>query len=142
VSEENKTIVRLFYEELDKKNFGIYSELCTPSFVSHFPGSPGPQSREAREQISRLFYEALPDLQHTLDDLIAEGDKVAARLTARGTHKGSFQGIRPTGKPIFFTGMRFYRIVGGRLAEEWANFDSLGLMQQLGAVPPPAQETS
>ena len=142
MSEDNKAIVRRFYEELDKKNFGIYSELCNTSFVSHFPGSPGPQSREAREQISRLFYTALPDLQHTLDDLIAEGDKVAARLTARGTHKGDFQGIRPTGKPITFTGMRFYRIVGDRLAEEWANFDSLGLMQQLGAVPASAQETS
>jgi predicted ester cyclase len=67
--------------------------------------------------------------------LIAEGDKVAARLTARGTHNGDFQGIRPTGKPISFTGMRFYRLVGGRIAEEWANFDSLGLMQQLGAAP-------
>lgn len=139
MSEENKAIVIRFYRELDKKNFGIYFELCTPSFVSHFPGSPSPQTREAREQTSRMFYEAFPDLQHTLDDLITEGDKVAFRGIARGTHKGDFQGIHPTGKSIFFTGMRFYRIAGGKLAEEWANFDSLGLMQQLGVVPTPGQ---
>jgi predicted ester cyclase len=139
MSEENKAIVRRFYEELDKKNFRIYFELCTPSFVSHFPGSPGPQTREAREQTSRIFYEAFPDIQHTLDEVIAEGDKVAFRGTARGTHKKNFQGIHPTGKSISFTLMRFYRIAGGKLAEEWVNFDSLGLMQQLGVMPTPIQ---
>ena len=134
MSEENKALVRRFYKELDKKNFEVFSELCVPDYISHFPGSPEPQNREARKQTSRMFYEAFPDLQHTLDDLIAESDEVAARLTARGTHKGDFQDIPPTGKPIMFTGMRVYRIVGGKLAEEWANFDSLGLMQQLGAL--------
>jgi predicted ester cyclase len=142
MSEQNKAIVRRFYEELDKKNFGIFFELCTPSFVSHFPGSPCPQTLEAREQTSRMFYQAFPDIQHTLDEVIAEGNKVAFRGTARGIHNRVFQGILPTGKSISFTLMRFYHIDGGKITEEWANFDSLGLMQQLGAIPAPAQEDS
>jgi steroid delta-isomerase-like uncharacterized protein len=135
LSKENKAIVIRFYKELDKNNFEIYSELTTLDYVGHFPGNTQPMNREAREHFSRMFYKAFPDIQHTVDDLIAEGDKVAARLTARGSHKGDFQGIPPTGKPISFTGMRVFRIVGGKIAEEWANLDSLGLMQQLGAVP-------
>ena len=139
MSEESKSIVRRFYEQLDEKNFGIIFELCTPDYISHYPGSPQPQSSEAREHTSRMIYEAFPDLQHTLDDLIAEGDKVAVRFTVRGTHKGDFQGNPPTGRPIMFTGMRFYRMVGDRIAEDWGNFDLLGLMQQVGAVSVPGQ---
>jgi predicted ester cyclase len=136
MSEEgNKAIIRRLYQELDKKNFGIYSELCSFSFISHFPGSPKSQSKKEREQISRIFYEAIPNLRHSIDDLISDGDKVAARLTARGTHTGSFRGMQPTGNEILFTGMRFYLVFGGKITEEWATFDSLLLMQQLGVIP-------
>lgn len=138
MSKENKAIVIRFYKELDKNNFHIYSELTTLDYIGHFPGSTQPMNREAREQFSRKFYKAFPDIQHTVDDLIAEGDKVAARLTARGTHEGDFQGIPPTGKSISFTGMRVFRFVGGKIAEEWANLDTMGLMQQLGVVFAPA----
>lgn len=133
-SEANKAVIRRFYEELDKGNFDVYSELCTADYVSHFPGSPEPQDREARRQISQMFYEAIPDGQHTLEDIIAEGDRVVARGTARGTFLKAFRGRPPTGKPIMFTGMRFYRMVGGKIAEEWANLDQLGLFQQMGVV--------
>ena len=139
--EENKVIVIRLYEELDKNNFDIYSELTTPDYLGHFPGSTQPMNREEREQFSRMFYKAFPDGQHTVDDLIAEGDKVAARLTARGTHEGEFQGISPTGKPICFTGMRVFRFINGKIAEEWANLDMLGLMQQIGVVLAPARKT-
>lgn len=98
ISEKNKAIIIRFYEELDKNNFKIYSELTTLDYVGHFPRSTQPMNREAREQFSRMFYKAFPDIQHTVDDLIAEGCKVAARLTARGTHKGDFQGIPSIGK--------------------------------------------
>ena len=86
-----------------------------------------------------MFYAALPDLPHTIDDVIADGDRVAASLTARGTHEEAFQNLPPTGKSIIFTGMRFYRMAGGKIAEEWANLDQLGLMQQLGAIPAPGK---
>lgn len=133
--EENMAVIRRFYEELDKKNFEVYSELCTPDYISHFPGSPKPQDREARKQISRMYYAAFPDATHTVEDMIADGDKVAVRGSARGTHQGAFGDLPPTGKQIMFTGMRFYRMVGGKIAEEWANLDQLGLMQQMGAIP-------
>ena len=85
---------------------------------------------------SLVFYEAIPNVRHSIDDLIADGDKVAARLTARGTHTGSFRGMQPTGNEILFTGMRFYCVLGGKITEEWATYDSLLLMQQLGVIPP------
>lgn len=132
--EENKASVVRFYQELDKKNFGIYADLCAYSFISHFPGNQKPQNREEREQISRLYYDAIPDIQHTVDDIIADRDKVAARLTAKGTHTGSFRGMEPTGNEVLFTGMRFYRFEGGKIAEEWASLDTLLLMQQLGVI--------
>ncbi len=135
MSEENKAIIRRFYEELDKGNFDIYDELCTPDFISHFPGNPQPIDRETRKQTSRMFYAAIPDCKHTLEDTIAEGNKVSFRGSARGTHTGAFRGQPPTGNSVMFTGMRFYRIVDGKIAEEWASFDSLALMQQLGVIP-------
>jgi steroid delta-isomerase-like uncharacterized protein len=141
MSEDNKAIVIRFYEELDRNNFGIYSELTTLDYLGHFPGNAQPMNREDREQFSRMFYKAFPDGQHTVDDLIAEGDKVAARLTARGTHKGEFQGIPPTGKPVSFTGMRVFRFVSGKIAEEWSNLDMFGLMQQMGVVLMAARKT-
>ena len=71
-----------------------------------------------------------------IEDLIAEGDKVAVRQTWRGTHTGNFQGIPPTGKPVTFTSLEVYRVTGGKLAEEWVELDMLGLLQQLGVIPP------
>lgn len=131
--EDNKAVIRRFYEELDRGNFEVFTELCTPDYVSHFSGSP--QDRETRMQSSRKFYAAIPDLEHFLEDVIAEGNKVAFRGTARGTHTEAFGDLPPTGNAIMFTGMRFYRMVGGKIAEEWACFDSLALMRQLGVIP-------
>ena len=74
-----------------------------------------------------------------LEDMIAEGDKVAVRFTLRGTHGGDLMGIPPTGKPVAVTGIDINRIADGKIAERWANFDALGLMQQLGVIPTPEQ---
>jgi predicted ester cyclase len=135
MSEENKAVIRLFYEELDKGNFDIYDELCTPDFISHFPGSPEAQDRETRKQTSRMFYAAIPDVVHVLEDIISEGSKVSMRGFAKGTHTEPFRDLPATGNQVWFTGMRFYRMSGGKIAEEWASFDSLTLMRQLGVVP-------
>lgn len=137
--EGNKAVIRRFYEELDKGNFDIYDELCTYDYISHFPGSPQPQDRETRKQTSRMFYAAVPDLVHTLEEIIAEGDTVAARGSGRGTHTEVFRDLPPTGNAIMFTGMRFYRMLDGKIAEEWASLDTLILMQQLGAIPTPGE---
>jgi predicted ester cyclase len=140
MSKENIAVIRRFYAELDKLNFEIYDKLCTPDYISHFPGSPGPQNREERKQISRMFYTAISDVVHILKDVIAEGDRVAARGIGRGTHTGPFGDLPPTGNSIEFTGMRFYRMSGGKIAEEWANLDRLRLMEQLGATSLPGQQ--
>jgi predicted ester cyclase len=86
-------------------------------------------------QATGSFVEAFPDLRLTVEDLMAEGDRVAARVTFRGTHKGPFQGIPPTNRQVTFTSIEMNRMVDGKVAEHWVEIDLLGLLQQLGAVP-------
>jgi predicted ester cyclase len=84
-----------------------------------------------------VFRDAFPDLRFTAEDIIAEGDKVAARYTMRGTHQGEFMGVAPTGNRIEVTGIDIVRFEGGKMVEHWANSDELGMMQQLGVIPAP-----
>lgn len=133
--EENKAIVRLMIEELDKANWALFNELHAPNFVYHGPPSPKPLTREELEQFIRMLYAALPDLHHTIEDMIAEGDKVVARFSIRGTHKGEFQGIPATGKKVTLTVTIIFRIAGGKIVEAWEEADMMGFMRQLGAIP-------
>jgi steroid delta-isomerase-like uncharacterized protein len=91
--------------------------------------------RESTKQFFAMFHAAFPDSSRIIEDQIAEGELVATRVTLRGTHRGEFQGIPPTGKRVAFTGIGIHRIVGGRIAEHWPQPDLLGLMQQLGVIP-------
>lgn len=134
MTEANKAVVRRLYAELDKKNFAIYEELCTADYISHFPGSTAAQTREERKRTSRLFYEAIPDLKHTFEEMVAEGERVAARGRAQGTHTGAFGDHPPTGNVVRFELTRFYRMEGGKIAEEWACADMVRLMRQLGTI--------
>ena len=88
--------------------------------------------------MSGMFYGAFPDLQHVIQDQVAEGDKVVSRLIVRGTHRGDFQGVPPSEKQIEMNAIAIHRLSGGRIAEQWVNADMIGLMQQIGAVPTPA----
>ena len=97
---------------------------------------------EAFKQFRNGFYAGFPDLDHTIEDMIAEGDKVATRFTARGTHQGEFQGVPPTGKQIVLTGLIINRVAGDRIAEQWHEIDAVGLMQQIGAIPAPEGTTA
>ena len=81
------------------------------------------------------YTSGFPDLRLTTEDMVAEGDKVAIRNTWRGTHHGTFQGLPPTGKHVTFTGTDVFHVVGGKIVEQWADLDALGLMQQLGGLP-------
>jgi steroid delta-isomerase-like uncharacterized protein len=134
-TEDNKALVRRFYEE-GVHNPDLFDELLAPTYVLYFSGSPQPISGIAHaKQLMVVYSSAFPDLQCTTEDMVAEGDKVAIRNTWRGTHQGAFQGLPPTGKHVTFTGSDIYRVVGGKIAEQWAELDALGLMQQLGAIP-------
>jgi len=136
-TEESKALVRREYEQgVNKKDFDVRDGALASNYVGHFPGVPPIQGIEAFRQFTSGFFTAFPDLQTTIEDLIAEGDKVAVRQTWRGTHTGNFLGIPPTGKQVAFTSTEFYRVADGKLAEEWIELDMLGLLQQLGAIPP------
>ncbi|UCD58853.1 MAG: ester cyclase [Candidatus Hydrogenedentota bacterium] len=131
--EENKAIVRSFIEGL-RHDLAAIDELCTLNFTAHLPGFPGPADRDTFKNFASMFYNALPDLQHTVEAQIAENNMVVSRVTVRGTHQGPFQGIRPTGKQVEITDIIIMRLENGRAVELWAQFDVLGLLQQLGVT--------
>jgi steroid delta-isomerase-like uncharacterized protein len=135
-TEENKALVHRFYDEVhNKQNRAAIDDFIDPHMVDHAapPGTPG--GIEGQKQLIGMYLTAFPDHQVTVEDMIAEGDKVVARVTVRGTHQGAFLGIPPTGKHWTFTAIDIIRIAGGKIVEHWNNYDALGLMQQLGVVP-------
>jgi ketosteroid isomerase-like protein len=137
MSEQNKTNVRRLFEELwSKGNLSVADELIAPTHEHHDPSMPdlgrGPEAEKKRVT---LYRNAFPDLRFTIEDVIAEGETVMARYSVRGTHKGDLSGIAPTGKQATVSGMSIVRFAGGKMVEGWANWDALGLMQQLGVVP-------
>jgi steroid delta-isomerase-like uncharacterized protein len=137
---ENKTIARRFNEDVwGRGDQAALEELFAPDFVDHgaLPGqSP---DREGHKQILAAFRSAFPDLSVTTEDIIAEGDKVVSRWTARGTHQGELLGTAPTGNEVTFTGIDVLRIAEGKVVERWAQGNDLEVMQQIGAIPPPEQ---
>ena len=141
MSEENKAIVRQQEEELfTQGNLDAADEVYAPDFVGHDPSnSEEVRGLEAAKRAASDYRQAFPDLRVTVEDLIAEGDRVAARLRFRGTHLGELDGIAPTGRRVDCTGIVISRIEEGKIAEDWANFDDLGMMRQLGLIPKPGQ---
>jgi steroid delta-isomerase-like uncharacterized protein len=135
-AEANAALVRRIYEEgLNKGNFALLDELIDELLVDHslFSGGKGRDSFKERFTAVRT---AFPDATMTIEDGIAVGDKVASRWTLRGTHTGPFANVAPTGRPVTITGMNICRVQGGKLVEHWANFDHLGMLQQLGIMTP------
>ncbi len=128
-AEENKAVVRREQEELWNYtgNLDAAEELFAP------------EQAEAAKQEAADFRRGFPDVVSTIEDLIAEGDKVVARWRSRATHQGEYMGIPPTGKEVDFRGISIYRIEGGKIAQSWSVVDQLGLMRQLGAIPEPGQ---
>ena len=135
-AEENKALVRRFYEQMDEDNVVIIDQLVAANYVGHVVGSEDIRGREGLKELAAAFHSAFPDLQRVIEDLIAEGDKVVGRFTARGIHKGEFMGIAPTNKQVTFTAIGIYQFDEGKLVEDWIEYDALGLLQQLGAIPP------
>jgi len=135
-TEENKALIRRFVEEIvNKGNIALIDELVAANYIDHSSPPGAPSGIEGSKQFTNLFRMAFPDIHITLDDLIAEGDKVVSRFTMRGTNKGEFLGIPPTGKQVTITGIHIDRFAGGKLVEHWGQQDTLGLMQQLGVIP-------
>jgi steroid delta-isomerase-like uncharacterized protein len=137
MSEQNKNSVRRLFEEVwNKGHVPVADELFAPTYTHHDSSTPdvgrGPESEKKRVT---LYRNAFPDLRLTVEDMISEGETVVARWSCRGAHKGDLNGIAPTGKQFAISGVSIVRFAGGKMVEGWINWDALGLMQQLGAVP-------
>jgi steroid delta-isomerase-like uncharacterized protein len=138
VSEENKTLVRRFVDEVQSGgNIDLIDELCSPEFVNHSAPPGMPADCEGVKLVTAMFRQAFPDSYFTVEDMIAEGDKVATRKTFHGTHEGEFLGIPPTGRPVSIGLIDIVRVADGRVVEHWSIGDSLGMMEQLGVIPQP-----
>jgi steroid delta-isomerase-like uncharacterized protein len=140
MSEENRALVRRYFEEIwDKGNLDAIDELFTTNFVRHGPtGTEGEvRGLEGFKGLVSMYRSAFPDLRVPIEDLIAEGDRVVTRWRAHGTHQGELLGNAPTGNQVSVTGMLIDRISGGKIEEEWVDYDTLHFMQQVGAVSRP-----
>ncbi len=138
--EENKALVRRFYEEIDKGNLEALDELVAEDYVDHnpppFPGLA--RGREGLKQAFKMFWQATPG-HHQIEEQIAEGDKVVTRLTAYGKHEGDLPGAPRTGHDLKMGSVTIHRIANGKLVEKWSQKDNLSFLIQIGVIPPPGQ---
>jgi predicted ester cyclase len=136
-TEDNQALVRRYFEEVfSKGDFAAADEILAANHVNHFPGNPPglPAGAEGYKQLLAIYRTALPDLHATIEDQVAEGDKVVTRTTSTGTSKGFLFELYPTGRSFVVTGITIDRIAGGKIVESWGNFDQLGLWQQIGLL--------
>ena len=140
MSEENKASARRVLKEVfsGQGDLEVADELFAPNFVGHDPASPedirGP---EGVKQFAGMYRNAFPDVQMSVEYQVAKGDMVVTHWIASGTHQGDLMGIAPTGNRVTVTGTSIERVVDGRIEETWDNYDALGMMQQIGAIPSP-----
>ena len=133
-AEANKAVVRRWFAETDRGNLSIIDELLPEDYLDHNPPLPDlPSGREGVRRSVMLLRAAFPDAVHTIEDQIAEGDKVMTRLTTRATFVGECLGYRPTGKVVEISGIAVHRVARGRLVEHWAHMDMTSFMRQIGA---------
>jgi predicted ester cyclase len=137
-AEENKALVRRYIEVVwNKRNTAALDELLAPNYKRYVSATATPLTREGQRQRVTGFHTAFPDIHFTIEDLFAEGDRVAFRATFRGTHQGPFpilQGMAPTGKQVTVSVLDVVRVEHGKFAEHWGGPDVLDLLQQLGAA--------
>ena len=140
LSETNKTLSLRFFDEVwNEGNLAVVDELILKDHVNSGPGTPPGLTPgfEGTKQLVKMYRNAFPDIHFTIDEQIAEGDKVVTRWTAQGTHQAELVGIPATGKSSTVTGIVVDRFVNGKIAESWGIFDQFGMMQQLGVIPTP-----
>ena len=144
--EENKALVRRAYEVgMNHKDMRVIDEVFAHDYVVRYPGVAPIRGLEAAKQALGAFLSAFPDMQFIVDDQLAEGDKVKTRWTGRGTHSGEYRGfpvatsvVPPSGRPVTFTATDIYRIVDGKIVEEWNTLETVVILQQIGVVTVPS----
>ena len=136
LAEAHKALHRRYFEELfNQGNLASADELVATNYVNHNPAPGETPGLAGLKQFVMTLRTAFPDIHFTLDDQLAEGDKIATRFTVTGTHQAEFTGVPATGKPIKVTAINIHRVADGKLQEGWLNADVLGMLQQLGAIP-------
>jgi steroid delta-isomerase-like uncharacterized protein len=138
-TEANKALVRRFFEAFNAGDLEGVAGLCAPSVVVHNSGAPDPLNLDGFKQLAGVFLAAFPGGEHTIEDMIGEGDKVVTRVVYHGTHTGDLMGMPPTGKQVAVPAMIIDQIANGTIVETWRLFDQMGMMQQLGVIPVPEQ---
>jgi steroid delta-isomerase-like uncharacterized protein len=141
MSEQNKAAARRFFELWEAGDTDQFDQVVAEDAVDHDPQRPFPDDRgaEAARKTAEMFRAAFPDTTYTIEQQVAEGDLVVTRWVARGTHEGELMGIPATQKSVEVSGIAIDRFSDGKIAESWGNWDTIGLMQQLGAIPAPAE---
>lgn len=136
--EENKTLVqRLINEAWNKGNLSVVDEILSANYILHINAPGARTDLEGYKQAISMYHNAFSGCNFTVEDMIAEGDKVVIRWTIRGTHTGEYMGIAATGKEVTVTGIAIRRIESDKIVEEWVEMDRLGLMQQMDVAPSP-----
>lgn len=136
---ENKATVQHLYEQLfNQGNLSVADEVIAPDFINHNAPPGSNRGPESMRQLITMLSTAFPDMHYTIEELVAEGDTVVARVTVSGTHRGPFQGMPPTGRSFRQAQMHFIRFRDGKVVEHRAVRDDLGVMRQLGVIPAPA----
>ena len=136
--QDPKELVRRYFEAIwDRGDLDAIDQLFSPDFVRHAPALEGGDVRgpEGLKQLVRMYRGSFPDLRVPIDEQVAEGDVVVTRWTAHGTHQGELMGAAPTGRRVTVPGILIDRVAGGRITEEWASYDALRMLQDLGVVP-------
>ena len=137
-AEESKATMHRYLGVFEQGNIDLLDELLAPDYTNHSPATPDlPTGPEGVKAVVSMFRSAMPDLRVVVEDMIAEGDKVATRYTLEGTHEGELFGVPPTGQRLSIKSITVERVSDGKIIEHWRVTDELGMMQQLGVIPAP-----
>jgi steroid delta-isomerase-like uncharacterized protein len=136
-AEESKAIMRRFWDAWEQGNVDLLDELLAPEYINHILAAPDlPPGPEGVKEVVSMFHSAMPDLRVVIEDMIAEGEKVATRYALEGTHRGHLFGAAPTGKRLSIKSITLERVSDGKIKEHWRNTDEVDMMRQLGVIPP------
>ena len=134
-ADDNKSVNLRWVQAWNERDWTTEAAYRTPDYLAHMSGIPVPLDDDGWNAFNAEFTGAFPDAQISVEASVAERDVVASRWTITGTHRGTFQGVPATGRLVTFSGIDFSRVVEGKVAEHWAQFDLLAVLQQIGAVP-------
>ena len=138
-ADQNKAVVNRFFDEVcNARKLAAADEIFTADHTYHDPSAPTGPGPDGMRQVIALYHTSFPDARWTVEDQLADGDMVVTRWTGRGTHGAELMGLPSTGKQVMVPGIWIHRLAGGKIAESWNVWDTLGMLQQLGAIPAPS----